>query len=159
MVRPERRVLVIGGTRGTGLLIARRLDRDGVQVRVLARDPARALRVLGPSVEIVPGDLTRERTLAPAMADVSHVVFTAGCRSGFPVREATVRATEYDGVLHALAAARSTGFAGPFLYMNSSGVGQRSLATIGLNIYKGKTLVWRQRAEDAIRASDVAYTI
>ena len=33
-------VLVIGGTRGAGLLIARLLHQRGYQVRVLARNPA-----------------------------------------------------------------------------------------------------------------------
>ena len=159
LVTSDRRVLVIGGTRGTGLLIARQLDRGGVPVRALARDPVRAARVLGPSVEVVAGDLTKPRTLPAAMTDVSDVIFTAGCRSGYPVREATVRATEYEGVLHTLDAARSTGFSGRLLYMNSSGVGGRSLATVGLNLYKGNTLVWRERAEEAIRASGIAYTI
>ena len=156
---PDRLVLVIGGTRGTGLLIASQLGRDRVPVRVLARDPGRAARLLGPGVEVVPGDLTKASTLPPAMTGVTHVVFTAGCRSGHPVREATVRATEYEGVLSTIAAARSSGFAGRFLYMTSSGVGSRSLATILLNLYKGNSLLWRRRAEDAIRGSGLAYTI
>ena len=40
--------LVIGGTRGTGLLIARLLHRQGIRVRVLARDRERALPHLLP---------------------------------------------------------------------------------------------------------------
>ena len=35
-------ILVIGGTRGTGLLIAHLLTQQGAAVRVLARNPARA---------------------------------------------------------------------------------------------------------------------
>ena len=152
-------ILVIGGTRGTGLLIAQLLDRQGVAVRVLARDQARAAARLGPRVDVVAGDITREETLPPVMKDASHIVFTAGCRSGRPVSEAQTISTEYHGVLNTLAAARTAGFAGRFLYMTSSGVTTRSFWTVFLNLYKGNTLAWRRRAEDEIRASALDYTI
>jgi uncharacterized protein YbjT (DUF2867 family) len=113
----SRLILVIGGTRGTGLLIARLLERAGLPVRVLARDPVRAVLSLGKSVEVVPGDITKQETIPPALAAASHVVFTAGCRSGHPVSEAQVKATEYHGVVNTLAAARGAGFAGRFLYI------------------------------------------
>ena len=155
----DRPIVVFGGTRGTGLLIVRLLDRQGVLVRVLARNPARALAALGPTIEVVPGDLTKPETISPAVSNAAHIIFTAGARSGYPVTEATVEATEYHGVLNTLAAARKEGFTGRFLYMTSSGVTRKSLATILLNLYKGNTLAWRRRAEDAIRASGVRYTI
>jgi uncharacterized protein YbjT (DUF2867 family) len=110
-------------------------------------------------VELVGGDITKEGTLPPAVNGASHIVFTAGCRSGRPATEARIQATEYHGVLNTLESARRTGFAGRFLYMTSSGVGMRSLATVLLNLYKGNTLVWRRQAEDAIRGSGLAYTI
>ena len=152
-------VLIIGGTRGTGLLIAHLLHRDRIPVRVLARDRRRALARLGATADVVAGDITNEVTLPAAIEGVSHIVFTAGCRSGRPVREAHVRATEYQGVLNTLVAAQRTRFAGRFLYMTSSGVGTRSFLARALNVYKGNTLLWRQRAEGAIRASGIAYTI
>lgn len=152
-------MLVIGGTRGTGYLIVRLLEREGVPVRVLARDVIAARARLGASLDIVAGDVTRPETLPAAFEQVSHVVFTAGIRSGRPARESRIKATEYDGVRHALAAARDARFSGRFLYMTASGVNSRSFAAIALNIYKGNTLVWRRRAEDEIRASGLDYTI
>jgi len=152
-------VLLIGGTRGTGLLIARLLLREGVPVRVLARDAARATGALGNGPEVVVGDITKEATLPDAISGARHIVFTAGARSGRFVSEAKIRRTEYDGVVNTLAAARRVDFAGRFLYMNSSGVGSRSFWTIALNIYKGNTLKWRERAERVIRASVMRYTI
>lgn len=152
-------ILVIGGTRGTGLLIAQLLDRQGLPVRVLARDSVRAAERLGPTVQVVAGDITKEDTISPAVEAASHIIFTAGCRSGRPVSEAQVKATEYHGVLNTLAAARRAGFAGRFLYMTSSGVTTRSFSTLFLNLYKGNTLVWRRRAEDELRASGLDYTI
>jgi uncharacterized protein YbjT (DUF2867 family) len=152
-------VLIVGGTRGTGLLIARLLERQRVAVRVLARDPVRARIVLGSDVEVWPGDITNQDTLPPAVDGVRHIVFTAGCRSGHPSSEARIKATEYDGVLRTLAEARTSGFSGRFLYMTSSGVATRSFLAACLNLYKGNTLVWRRRTEAAIRESGVDYTI
>lgn len=152
-------ILVIGGTRGTGQLIARLLLQRDQHVRVLARDPKRAAGLFDSRVEIVAGDLTKPQTLSPAIRGAHHVIFTAGCRSGYPVREPRVRAVEFEGVIQTLATARQVGFEGRFLYMTSSGVMTENLATHCLNLWKGNTLVWRRRVEDEIRASGVDYTI
>jgi uncharacterized protein YbjT (DUF2867 family) len=155
----DRRVLVIGGTRGSGLLIARLLHERGFRVRVLARDPARASAELGSSFEVVAGDLTRANTLAPAVANVDHIIFTAGAPSGRYAPESLVKATDYQGVLDTLAAARQARLPGRFVYLNSIGIATPSLAGTLLNLLKRNTLVWRRRVEDRIRASDLDYTI
>jgi uncharacterized protein YbjT (DUF2867 family) len=152
-------VLVIGGTRGTGLLIARLLHKQQTNVRVLARDPVRAQEALGPDVHVMPGDITKRDTLPRAIEGTEHIIFTAGCRSGHPATETRIKATEYEGVLNTLAAARSAGFGGRFMYMTSSGVMTHSVLAACLNLYKGNTLAWRRRAEEAIRESGIDYTI
>lgn len=150
---------MIGGTRGTGLLIARLLQQRDHRVRVLARDRKRAARLFDSSMEIVGADLTKPETLPSAIHGARHIIFTAGCRSGYPVREPRVKAVEYEGVLQTLAAARQVGFAGRFLYMTSSGVMTPNLATGCLNLWKRNTLAWRRRAEVEIRGSGVDYTV
>jgi uncharacterized protein YbjT (DUF2867 family) len=157
-MRENERVLVVGGTRGTGLLIANLLLQDGYRVRALARNPSQAARRLGSSVDVVPGDVTRADTLSSAVKDVTHVIFTAGVAVG-PAREPVIIATEYQGVLNILAAARQAGFNGRFLYMTSIGVTRPSLTGVVLNFVKGNTLRWRGRVEDEIRTSGVEYTI
>lgn len=152
-------VLVVGGTRGVGRMIARRLLDLGYGVRVLARDPARAAADLGPAVDVVAGDITRVETLHPALRDARHVVFTAGVHSGRIARESLVRTTDYQGVLNTLEAARETGFAGRFVYLNSIGVTRASWAAWLLNRLKRNTLLWRRRVEPEIRASGLDYTI
>jgi uncharacterized protein YbjT (DUF2867 family) len=152
-------VLVIGGTRGTGLLIARLLLLRGYRVRVLARDPARAATQLDPAIEVVTGDLTKRETLPAAVSGASHIVFTAGVHSGRYAPESLVKATDYQGVLDTLTAARSVGFAGRFVYLNSIGVTRPSLAATLLNLFKRNTLVWRRRVEEEIRRSGLDYTI
>jgi uncharacterized protein YbjT (DUF2867 family) len=153
------RVLVVGGTRGAGLLIARLLHRRGYQVRVLARNPAAAAAELGRSVEVVAGDLTKAETLPAAVADVDHIIFTAGAPSGRYAPERVVKATDYQGVVDTIAAARQAGFQGRFVYLNSIGIGTSSLAGTLINLLKRNTLVWRRRVEDDIRASGLDYTI
>jgi len=140
-------------------LIAKILDQQGRPVRVLARDPIRAVERLGSTIQVVAGDLTIKDSLPPALDSAAHIIVTAGCRSGRPFREAQIKATEYHGLLHTLAAAQRTGFSGRFLYMTSSGVLTRSFWTFCLNAYKGNTLIWRRRAEDKIRVSGLDYTI
>ena len=94
----RQQVLVVGGTRGTGLLIVQLLLRDGYRVRVLARNPAQASARLGSTVDVIPGALTRPETLSRAVQGVTHVIFTAGVAVG-PAREKLIIATEYEGVL------------------------------------------------------------
>ena len=152
-------VLIIGGTRGTGALIAQLLVSRGTAVRVLARHPTRAAQRLDRSIEIVPGDMTKPATLPACVAGVRAVILTAGYRSGRPARRATIKAIEYDGVLNVIDAALAAHLTGRFLYMTASSVGSRSLAAVFLNLYKGNTLVWRQRVEERMRASGLDYTI
>jgi uncharacterized protein YbjT (DUF2867 family) len=152
-------VLVIGGSRSTGLHAARVLLRRGDPVRVLARDPAAAAKRLGSGAEVVKGDLTQPDTLPAALRNVRHIIFTAGVRSGRFVGERTVRATEYEGMLHTLEAARSEGFRGRFVYMTTIGVTQSSLLVTCLNLWKGNTVRWRRRAENALRECGLDYSV
>jgi NAD(P)-dependent dehydrogenase (short-subunit alcohol dehydrogenase family) len=59
----ESPILVIGGTRGTGRLIAELLSRRGDVVRVLARNPERAEARVGTIAGVVGGDITRKESL------------------------------------------------------------------------------------------------
>jgi uncharacterized protein YbjT (DUF2867 family) len=153
------RVLVVGGTRGTGLLIARLLSGRGYRVRVLARNPRRAKHDLGEAIEVVAGDITKPGTLRQAVEGADHIVFTAGARSGRCAPERLVKSTDHDGLLNTLAAVLDAGFAGRFLYMNSIGIRTWSVSAMLINLLKRNTLVWRRRVEQQIRASGVDYTI
>lgn len=152
------RVLVIGATQGTGALIVPRLLRDGYAVRVLARTPERARASFGNSVDVAEGDVTKPDTLPAAMDGIHHLILTVGVTRR-PAPESLVKATEYDGTLNVLAAAREARLPGRFMYMGAIGTTRGSIASLGLNLIKGNTLRWRRRAEEAIRASGLAYTI
>jgi NAD(P)-dependent dehydrogenase (short-subunit alcohol dehydrogenase family) len=69
-------VVVIGGTRGLGLEIARRYADQGREVVVTGRDPAGAQEVakeLGSHATGVGLELTRPEEIGAALADVGHV--------------------------------------------------------------------------------------
>src|SRR5215207_7867066 len=157
MMDPQR-VLVIGATQGTGRHVVRKLLRDGWSVRVLARDPAKAAAAFGDAVEVVRGDLTKPETLPPALRDVDHVVLTAGVTKR-PAPERLVKATEFDGTVNVVNAARASGLEGRLVYMGAIGTTRWSVLAFLLNLIKGNTLKWRGRAEEAIRESGIAYTI
>ncbi|HEX5723954.1 MAG TPA: NAD(P)H-binding protein [Longimicrobiaceae bacterium] len=151
-------MLVIGATQGTGRHVVRKLLRDGWPVRVLARDPDKASAAFGDAVQVVPGDLTRVETLPPALDGVEHVVLTAGVTKR-PAPQRLVKATEFDGTVNVLRAARETGLAGRLLYMSAMGTTRWSVLAFLLNLIKGNTLKWRRRGEAAIRESGIDYTI
>lgn len=150
--------LLIGATQGTGVLIAQHLLQKQAPIRVAARNVAKAKERLGARAQIVQADLLQPETLQAAFKDVGNIVFTAGV-THLPASESLIRATEFDGVQRALELARRERASGRFLYMTSIGVRQPSVATWILNQTKGKTLYWRERAEEIIRASGVPYTI
>jgi uncharacterized protein YbjT (DUF2867 family) len=107
----------------------------------------------------VQGDLTKPASLPAAFDDVDHLIFTAGVRSGRLTRSSVTRATEYEGVLHTLAAAQAQKFRGRIVYLTSIGIRRPSLFAKGLNMWKGGTIRWRHLAEESIRASGFDYTI
>jgi len=152
------RVLVIGGTRGTGRLAVELLLRVGFSVRVLARDPVKAREAFGDRVEVVQGDVTRAETLHPAVRGADHVVLTAAVTTR-PAPERLVRATVFDGTVNVLEAARAVAFRGRLVYMSALGTTRRSALGFLLNLAKGNTLEWRRRAEEEIRRSGMDYTI
>ncbi|MBJ7594528.1 MAG: NAD(P)H-binding protein, partial [Candidatus Dormibacteraeota bacterium] len=66
-------ILVAGGSGRLGTLVVRRLARDGHDVRVLTRDPARAQH-LSDVAEVVVGDVRDPSTLPGALHGVTTVV-------------------------------------------------------------------------------------
>ncbi|XP_057544675.1 protein HIGH CHLOROPHYLL FLUORESCENCE PHENOTYPE 173, chloroplastic [Amaranthus tricolor] len=58
-------VLVCGATGGVGRRVVDVLRNKGFPVRVLARNEEKARRMLGPEIDLVIGDITKEGTLLP----------------------------------------------------------------------------------------------
>lgn len=71
-------VLVVGGTGMLGAPVVRQMLRDGLEVRVLVRDPEKAAQILGRQVDIVSGDVTDVDGLEQAMLDCDAVHISVG---------------------------------------------------------------------------------
>ena len=64
-------ILIAGATGNVGPTLVEHLVRSGHAVRVLARDPQKAVRLLGTRVEIIRGDLEDRTSLAAAFRGIS----------------------------------------------------------------------------------------
>jgi NAD(P)-dependent dehydrogenase (short-subunit alcohol dehydrogenase family) len=110
-------VVVVGGTSGLGLEVARHYVGTGRRVYVSGRDPARSASVaadLGGNTAGLAFDLAEPATIAPALADVGsvdHLVLAALDRDQNTVREydvaaalrlVTLKLVGYTEVVHAL---------------------------------------------------------
>ena len=73
-----KKILILGATGMLGEPVARRLLADGFAVRVLARDPDKARRVLDKSFEVVQGDVADVDRLARAVEGCSGVHISVG---------------------------------------------------------------------------------
>ena len=76
------RVLVTGATGFIGSAVARRLARDGHDVRALARPAADAKPLAAAGVEVMTGDVRDRDSLAAAMRGCSHVIHLAAAKKG-----------------------------------------------------------------------------
>ena len=94
-------VVVVGGTAGLGLEIARHYHATGLPVVLTGRDRATAEAVaatLGDGANGLGFDLAEPNSIAPALADVgpvSHLVLAAIARDANPVKQYDIAAATY----------------------------------------------------------------
>jgi uncharacterized protein YbjT (DUF2867 family) len=148
-------VMVLGGTRGTGLEVVKILRARGEEVAVLARpssDPAEA-QALG--ARIVRGD-----ALNPA--DVSAALATAQFRaviSALGGRRGDARRPDFEGNRNAVDAAKAAGIR-RFILVTAIGASESSEASPWITKVLFKDVAAEKRAaEQYLRASGLDYTI
>lgn len=98
------RILVVGATGRVGGAAVRHLAEAGFGVRALVRDPGKATYLRAPGVEVVPGDVTRPETLAPALEGCAGVFSALSAPTDHAAKE-----VEYRGNVNLLSAARESG--------------------------------------------------
>jgi NADH dehydrogenase len=137
-----KRILVIGGTGMLGEPMARRLQADGYQVRILTRSPQKAFFRLGKSYELAAGDVDNLPLLEAALrgCDGVHISLDGG--------------KDYDldrrGGVNVAGVAAKVGIK-RITYLSGASVAEENCWYPGTN---AKFL-----AEKAIRESGIPYTI
>jgi NADH dehydrogenase len=139
-------IVVAGGTGTLGTRLVPRLAGQGLAVRVLTRDPARAARLAGPGVEVVDGDIRDPASIARALGNASTVISAVHGFAG-PGRVSPA-SVDRSGNRHLIDAAARAGAA----FILVSVVGASASHPIGL--FRAK-----HAAEKTLRASDVPWTI
>jgi NADH dehydrogenase len=126
--------------------VARRLQADGLGVRVLARSPERAKQRLGSTYEIVQGDVEKPDTLGPAMQ---------GCYGVYITLNGEPDPASHDRIVHRGTAnlAQAAANAGVERLHMITGA---SVSDENAWFYATKA---KLQAESAIRASGVPYSI
>jgi nucleoside-diphosphate-sugar epimerase len=156
---------IVGATRGTGLLIAGQLLQAGSSVRVIARNPDKARRILGHRAEICHGDVTDARSVRDATTEEHRAMFfTVAATGGIDGRglfasETAIRKVTYLGLLNLVDAARSSGFQGRIILPSVMGADRSSVMIRFLDEIKSglqRNLIER---ELYLRASGLDYTI
>ena len=148
-------VLVIGGTRGTGLEIVRLLRARGDEVVALVRPGSDASGPEALGATVIRGDAMRTADLAAAFEDrrFRAVVSTLGARS---LKEAR---PDFEGNRNAVDAARAAGVR-RFVLVTVIGAGDSLAAApwIARRLLKD-VIVDKTKAEDFLRTSGLDYTI
>ena len=118
---------VVGATRGTGLHIASQLLQRGKHVRVAARDPEKARRLLGDRAQVFGADVTVPSSLRTALdADCRAIFFAVDVTGGIGGRlffgsPSKIRDVTYQGLVNVVEAARANGFGGRIVLLSGMG--------------------------------------
>jgi NAD(P)-dependent dehydrogenase (short-subunit alcohol dehydrogenase family) len=161
----SKKILVIGGTRGTGKAAIEQSIDLGYSVTLVARDPAKAKSLFGDTVNIVYGDVTRLENLQTVInSDFDAIIYTVditggvGGRGFFASRQ-SVREIVYDGVVNTVDAAKKQGFKNQFILLTTLGLEQPSLIMTVLDTIKPGVIRASQDKATYLIQSGLPYTI
>jgi uncharacterized protein YbjT (DUF2867 family) len=143
-------VLVIGGTGRTGRHVVGKLLAGDRPVRVLTRDPARAGGRLEAGVDLVAGDVTLSESVVGAMRSVGAVVVIVESSNSDAAPNGPQWA-HYGGMRNVISAAS------PDTHVVL--VSQIYITRPERYPEVRSVIEWRRRAEEALRASGLPYTV
>ncbi len=140
-------ILVTGGTGFVGKHLIRRMRREGIAVRTIARNPDRARELKELGAEIIGGDIFDKASLEEAAEGVERVIHLVGI-----IQESwstTFQGVHVEGTRNLLEAAKQAGVRHFFF---QSALGTRPNAKSAYHRTK-----WE--AEELVRASSLPFTI
>jgi uncharacterized protein YbjT (DUF2867 family) len=147
-------VLVAGATGGTGQEVVEQALAQGLRVRALVRDEAKARMLFGDRVQYAVGDVREPRSLKRAVKGVGQVISALGANVQRDP-ENSPELVDYAGVKALAEAAKAAGVS-QFILVSSMGVTHPDHQ---LNAMLGNILSWKSKGEDAVRATGINYTI
>jgi nucleoside-diphosphate-sugar epimerase len=156
---------VVGGTRGTGLLVTQQLLQAGSSVRVLARNPDKARRLLGNRAYVCHADVTDTRSVRDAISeDCRAIFFTVAATGGVDGRglfapKTAIRQVTYQGLLNVVDSARAIAFKGRIILPSVVGADRSSIMIRILDRIKCGLQQNLSERELYLRASGLDYTI
>ncbi len=116
-----KKALITGATGFIGGRLAERLREEGVSVRALVRNPAKAQRLADLGIEVIPGDITNPASLPAAVAGC-HLVFHAAAHVSEGVgHQAEIWAVNVTGTENMVNAAATAGVE-RFIHLSSCAV-------------------------------------
>jgi uncharacterized protein YbjT (DUF2867 family) len=139
-------ILVAGGTGHLSGELIPRLVAGGTGVRILTRDPARARRRVGDAPEFIEGDVCNPGSLEIAMRGIDAVVSAI---TGFGPGGDGPRKVDFEGNRNLIRAAEAEGVH-RFVLLSMRGAAADHPMELGR---------MKHRAEEALRASRLAWTI
>ena len=146
----SQRILVIGGTGHTGRFIVQKLIQQGQRVWVLSRTPHTVQEQFDAQVENIEGDITHALNVADAMHGVSGCVIIVESSDSDSAPNSPER-VHSEGTRHVLAAAEPATY---IVLVTQIYVTRPDSYPEARNIIR-----WRSLAEQAVRASQLPYTI
>lgn len=146
------KAFVAGATGKTGYRIVQELVAQGIPVKALVRDAAKARELLPPEAEIVVGDVLQPKTFTAALADCTVLLSATGAAPSFdPTGPYQV---DFEGTKNLVQAAKQQGIE-HFVMVSSLCV---SKLLHPLNLF-WLILVWKKQAEEYLQRSGLTYTI
>lgn len=148
------KVLVAGATGRTGRLIVDKLLDQGYTVRVFVRNPEKAKKFFGNSVEIAVGDVKDSAAIDAAMQDVRWVISAIGA-GGSKDKRNVPEFVDYGGTKN-LAGAAVKAHVKQFIMVSSRSAGKKKHI---LNERHNNVLIWKLKGENVLRESPLHATI
>jgi uncharacterized protein YbjT (DUF2867 family) len=146
------KAFVAGATGETGRRIVKELVRRGIPVRAMVRNLDKARQILPPEAELVIGDVLQPHSLRAAIGDSTVLLSATGAAPSFdPTGPYKV---DYEGTKNLIDAAKAANIE-HFVMVSSLCTSQLFHP---LNLF-WLILVWKKRAEEALQASGLAYTV
>jgi uncharacterized protein YbjT (DUF2867 family) len=140
-------ILVTGGTGFVGSHLIKRMHRDGIPVRAIVRDPAKASALNDIGVDVVKGDMSDTFSLEKVTTGVERVIHLVGIIQ--EAAGATFQSVHVEGTRNLLVAAKKNNVR-HFFYQSALGTRPNAKS----EYHKTK---WA--AEELVRDSGIPYTI